>query len=200
MCAMQQFRTVSYVFAGFLLLAVGCAPSSPARPEVRQAQGSAPTAPSAGRPGGEGSPGQTKESNTAPSGSSLDRLREGASSATSATSPLKDVYFDYDKYDLRADARDVLKANAEWIKNNPGSRIEIEGHCDDRGTNEYNLALGAKRAQSAKEYLVTLGIAPDRLSTISYGAEIPVCKDQTENCWRQNRRARLVVIAGKASS
>ena len=113
---------------------------------------------------------------------------------------MKDVYFDYDRSDLRSDARDVLRANADWLKNNPAIRIEIEGHCDDRGTNEYNLALGAKRAQAVKDYLATLGIAAGRLSTISYGAEIPVCKEQTESCWQQNRRARLVLLGNKQAS
>ena len=89
---------------------------------------------------------------------------------------------------------------AEWLKSNPSARVEIEGHCDDRGTNEYNLALGAKRAQSAREYLSTLGVAADRLSTISYGEEIPVCREQTDSCWRQNRRARFVVLQGRSAS
>jgi peptidoglycan-associated lipoprotein len=110
------------------------------------------------------------------------------------------VFFDYDRYDLRADARDTLKANADWLKKNPSARIEIEGHCDERGTSEYNLALGAKRAQSAKDYLATLGIAAGRLSTISYGEEIPTCKEQSESCWRQNRRARFVVIPSRPAS
>jgi peptidoglycan-associated lipoprotein len=144
-------------------------------------------------------PGATKESNT-PSSSSLDQLREGKSSATPAASPLKEVYFDYDRSDLRSDARTVLRTNADWLKNNPAIRIEIEGHCDDRGTNEYNLALGAKRAQAVKDYLATLGISAERLSTISYGAEIPVCKEQTESCWQQNRRARFVLLANKQAS
>jgi peptidoglycan-associated lipoprotein len=110
------------------------------------------------------------------------------------------VFFDYDRYDLRADARDTLKANADWLRKNPSARIEIEGHCDERGTSEYNLALGAKRAQSAKDYLVTLGTAANRLSTISYGEEIPVCKEQNESCWRQNRRARFVVVPSRPAS
>jgi peptidoglycan-associated lipoprotein len=113
---------------------------------------------------------------------------------------LKDVYFEFDRYDLRADARDTLKANADWLKNNPSTRVEIEGHCDPRGTNEYNLALGAKRSQTAKDYLVSLGITGERISTISYGAEIPVCKESTEDCWGQNRRARFVIVSGRPAS
>jgi peptidoglycan-associated lipoprotein len=116
------------------------------------------------------------------------------------SSPLKDIYFDFDRYDVSAEARGVLRASADWLKSNPGARVEIEGHCDDRGTNEYNLALGAKRAQSAREYLTALGVAANRLSTISYGEEIPACKEQAESCWKQNRRARFVILQGRPAS
>jgi peptidoglycan-associated lipoprotein len=124
----------------------------------------------------------------------LKALQEGKPAITSASSPLKDAFFEFDRYDLSADARAVLKSNADWLKNNPSARVDIEGHCDERGTNEYNLALGAKRAQAARDYLVSLGIAPDRLSTTSYGEEIPVCQERSEDCWRQNRRARFVLV------
>ena len=86
--------------------------------------------------------------------STLEQRQQGKPVGTAPSSPLKDVYFDFDRYDLRADARDILKTNAAWLKQNPASSVEIEGHCDDRATSEYNLALGAKRAQMAKEYLV----------------------------------------------
>ena len=134
---------------------------------------------------------------TAALGSSLEALRRGETSDDSG--PLKNIYFDFDRYDLRPDARELLKAHAAWLKANPG-RVEIEGHCDERGTNEYNLALGAKRAQVTKDYLASLGIAADRLSTISYGEELPVCKDQTEQCWQRNRRARFAVATTGLSS
>jgi peptidoglycan-associated lipoprotein len=110
------------------------------------------------------------------------------------------VFYDFDRYDLTADARTTLRANADWLKGNSSARIEIEGHCDERGTSEYNLALGAKRAQAARDYLGSLGIAADRLSTISYGEEIPVCKEQTESCWKQNRRARFVILQSRPAS
>jgi peptidoglycan-associated lipoprotein len=128
----------------------------------------------------------------------LKDLQEGKTAR--AAGPLKDIHFDFDRYDLRADARETLKANATWLQNNPSARVEIEGHCDERGTNEYNLALGAKRAQSAKDYLVTLGISAGRLSTISYGEEIPVCKEASEQCWSQNRRARFVILPTRPAS
>jgi peptidoglycan-associated lipoprotein len=130
----------------------------------------------------------------------LDAARSGQSTASPASSPLKEIYFEYDRFDLSSDARDTLKTHADWLKSNPSARVEIEGHTDDRGTNEYNLALGAKRAQSAKDYLATLGIAGNRLSTISYGEELPVCKDATEACWQKNRRARFVVTTGRPAS
>ena len=107
------------------------------------------------------------------SGSSLDAHREGKAPASG---PLKDIYFDFDQYNLSADARDVLKSHSGWLKNNASAQVEIEGHCDERGTGEYNLALGAKRAQTAKDYFVTLGVPADRFTTVSYGKELPVCQ------------------------
>lgn len=129
--------------------------------------------------------------------SSLDALRSGESARTSRGSAMKEVYFDFDRYDLDAQDRAVLRANAAWLKNNSATKVEVEGHCDERGTNEYNLALGAKRAQAAKDYLMTLGVAPNRISTTSYGEEIPVCREHNEDCWQKNRRDRFVSLAGK---
>ncbi len=90
--------------------------------------------------------------------------------------------------------------NADWLKKNPSARVEIEGHADERGTNEYNLALGAKRAQSAKDYLVTIGIPAERLSTVSCGEELPLCAEHAEECWRQNRHDRFAVVVEGAVS
>ena len=129
--------------------------------------------------------------------SSLDALRSGEA-ATSG--PLKDVSFGFDSAALSESARATLKANADWLKGNPAARVQIEGHCDERGAADYNMALGAKRAQAAMDYLATLGIAANRLSTISYGEEIPVCKEKTEDCWERNRRARFVVSQTKSTS
>jgi len=127
-------------------------------------------------------------------------MQEGKSPVTPASSPLKDVFYEFDRYDLSADARSTLRANADWLKNNASARVEIEGHCDERGTSEYNLALGAKRAQAAREFLSSLGIPADRLSTISYGQEIPICREYSEDCWKQNRRARFVIVQGRSTS
>jgi peptidoglycan-associated lipoprotein len=122
----------------------------------------------------------------------LEQLKEGKSVGTPSSSALKDIYFDFDSYDLRPDARATLVANADWLKANPSVSVQIEGHCDERGTEEYNLALGAKRAQAAKDYLMTLGISGGRLSTISFGEELPVCREHNEECWQRNRHDRFI--------
>jgi peptidoglycan-associated lipoprotein len=109
---------------------------------------------------------------------------------------LTDAHFDYDRSDLRQDARDALAKNADWLKLGYNTAvIEIEGHCDERGTVEYNLALGERRAQSAMDYLVSLGVPANRLRTISYGKDRPVCTDSNESCWQRNRRAHLRIAS-----
>ena len=198
---MGYFRTACYaVLTISVLSGGGCAPST-TKPDGASvgSKGSGAPPVSASKSAGEGRTGTTGESNT-PSTSSLDQLKAGKPPLTAASSPLKDVLFEFDSYDLRGNARDVLRGNADWLKSNPSARIEVEGHCDERGTSEYNLALGAKRSQTSKDYLVSLGISPDRISTISYGEEIPVCTEASENCWRQNRRARFVVIPSRPAS
>ncbi|HWO40251.1 MAG TPA: peptidoglycan-associated lipoprotein Pal [Candidatus Eisenbacteria bacterium] len=140
--------------------------------------------------------GAQRDAATQVSTSSLDSLQMGQSTATPDSSPLKDVNFDFDSHELTEQARGILKNNAEWLKANPSVRVQIEGHCDERGTVEYNLALGARRAKNVKDYLATLGIAVERLSDISYGEEIPLCRERTEACWEKNRRARFVITAG----
>jgi len=106
---------------------------------------------------------------------------------------IDDVYFDFDRSELRPEATEQLATNADWLRGNPGYVATIEGHCDERGTNEYNLALGERRANAAKSYLVSLGIDGGRLTTISYGEERAVCTESTESCWQRNRRAHFVV-------
>jgi peptidoglycan-associated lipoprotein len=123
-------------------------------------------------------------------GGSLGRYKRGLGPEEDGV--LKDVHFAYDSYDLDGSARDVLAANAEWLKENKRAHTEIEGHCDERGTVEYNLALGAKRAKAVKDYLVSLGVGSDRLTTISYGEELPLCRDASEQCYARNRRVHFV--------
>lgn len=106
----------------------------------------------------------------------------------------KDVLFDYDRYTIKPDARPVLDAVASFLGNNSNLNVVIEGHCDERGTDEYNLALGEKRARATKEYLVSLGVSPLRMIIITYGEEKPLCKEKDEACWQQNRRAHFAIV------
>ena len=99
-----------------------------------------------------------------------------------------DVHFDYNKSDIRGSERPILEGIAGYMKEKPQLTIKVEGHCDDRGSNEYNLALGERRALSIRSYLANLGIAPERIYTISYGEEKPLCTEQKETCWSKNRR------------
>ncbi|MEP6993807.1 MAG: peptidoglycan-associated lipoprotein Pal [Acidobacteriota bacterium] len=108
---------------------------------------------------------------------------------------LSDAFFDYDQADLREDARSALAANAEWLKKYPTVQVLMEGHCDDRGTAAYNLSLGERRANAAKDYMASLGVDGSRLRTVSYGKERPFCNDSSESCWQQNRRAHFVISA-----
>ncbi len=106
------------------------------------------------------------------------------------------VFFDFDKYNLKADARAALEKQAAWLKKWPPVTITIDGHCDERGTREYNLALGERRANSVRDYLVALGINPNRIKTISYGKERPVALGSNEAAWAQNRRGVTKVTGG----
>jgi len=105
---------------------------------------------------------------------------------------VRDAYFDYDSAAIRPDAREALQKTADFLKGYPNARVTIEGHCDERGSTEYNLALGQRRANAVKEYLVSLGIPADHLSTTSWGKEKPFCTESTEACWQQNRRGHFV--------
>jgi peptidoglycan-associated lipoprotein len=109
------------------------------------------------------------------------------------TGSLTDVYFEFDKYELTADATGALDANAEWLKANPKHLVLIEGHCDERGTVAYNLALGERRAKATQNYLAARGVPAGRISIVSYGEEKPQCPGHTEACWTKNRRAHFMV-------
>ena len=188
----QQYRSMlPYRSLLALMVLIGCAPAI-TTPKYTTEPNWTVENPLASRGASEGS---TRIVSRAPTSSSLDALQKGESTATPVSSPLKDIHFEFDRYELKADARDVLEANAKWLKENPSVRVEIEGHCDERGTNEYNAGLGAKRAQAARDYLVSLEISAQRLSTVSYGEEIPVCTEHTESCWEKNRRDRFVITA-----
>jgi peptidoglycan-associated lipoprotein len=183
-----KFLLFGFGFMAFLSL-TGCAPATVNNPELSSAP--VPLADSENL---------VDEVRVSTSSSSLEALRAGKEMPTGHSGPLKDIYFEFDSYTLSADARRTLKANAEWLKANPSARAEIEGHADDRGTNEYNMALGARRAQSAKDYLITLGISSNRLSSISFGEELPVCREKTKYCWQKNRRVHSATTLFSSSS
>ncbi len=109
------------------------------------------------------------------------------------------VHFDYNKYDITDADRAMLQKQAAWLQQYPSVRVTIEGHCDERGTREYNLALGARRANAVKEFLVSQGVSSARVDTISYGKERPICTESTEDCWAQNRRGVTTITAGANS-
>ena len=157
---------------------MGRARMPPAPPPAPSPQPSAPAAPSRPVP-------------APPSGPARPSPREFAE-----IPQLKDIHFEFDKYEIRpADAK-VLDANADWLRANPATLVLVEGHCDERGTNEYNLALGERRARAATNYLVSRGIPASRMSVISYGEEHPVCTERGESCWSRNRRAHFLAKAG----
>jgi len=110
-----------------------------------------------------------------------------------AVDALRDIHFDFDKYDIRPEDSKTLDANASWLKSNAENLVLIEGHTDERGTNEYNLALGERRAKATMNYLVSQGIQANRITIISYGEERPICSEKTESCWAKNRRAHFLV-------
>ena len=105
---------------------------------------------------------------------------------------VRDAYFDYDKADIRPDARASLSTTADFLKKYPSIKVTIEGHCDERGSTEYNLGLGDRRANAVKQYLASLGISADRMGTVSFGKEKPFCMEHNEACWQQNRRGHFV--------
>jgi peptidoglycan-associated lipoprotein len=104
---------------------------------------------------------------------------------------VKDIFYDYDSYDIRSDAQSTIAQDANFLNQHPGLKVVIGGYCDERGSTEYNLALGENRANAAKQALVTAGVSPDRLRTVSYGKEKQFCTEHTESCWQLNRRAQF---------
>jgi len=144
--------------------------------------------PGEGGAGGEG----LGEAGLGASGSSLERAKRGLGPEEGGV--LGDVHFAYDSSELDGAARDVLAKNVTWLRQNGRAKVELEGHCDSRGTIEYNLGLGAKRAKAVKDHLVGQGIESSRISTISYGKELPLCHEEDETCWARNRRVHSVVL------
>ena len=170
---------------GALVLAAGCRKKPPTTTETARPPAEAPTT-DATRVAPPPAPRATGET---PDVLSED-LRE-----LNQKGYLKDAYFDYDRAELRDDARAALAADAEWLKKYRSIQFLIEGHCDERGTEEYNLALGDRRANAAREYLASLGIDGSRIRVVSYGKDRPFCSQDAENCWQENRRDHFLITA-----
>jgi peptidoglycan-associated lipoprotein len=199
----------SHVVLGSLLIAVVAATGCAKRPATTQASAPAPAGAAGTTAGGTGAaparsseftgPGSTGGTSSGQPGSSGSTATPSGAAARpsprefSEVAELRDINFDFDKYDIRPGDARVLDSNATWLKSNPNHLLLIEGHCDERGTNEYNLALGERRAKSAMNYLVSQGVQANRITIISYGEERPVCTEHTEECWAKNRRAHFLV-------
>jgi peptidoglycan-associated lipoprotein len=181
--------------AGSTGAATGTArPTTPGMAGSQPGQGMTGGTGSSGQPtgsGGSGGGSGTGSSTAAPTTSAPGA--RPAPAEFSAVADLKDVYFDFDKYDIRGADAKVLDTNATYLKGNANSLVLIEGHCDERGTNEYNLALGERRAKSTMNYLVSQGVQANRITIISYGEERPLCTERNEECWGKNRRAHFLV-------
>jgi peptidoglycan-associated lipoprotein len=181
----KAFRPASLVLLGafsVLLTACTCTKPNPTPPpEVKAAPTPAPTPVPVAAPVVVPAP--------------VEKPAEPDIEALNKAGYLKDVFFDFDKFAVRADQRDGLAANAEWLKKYDKLKIRVEGHCDERGTAQYNMALGEKRAAAVKDYLTSLGIDAGRIETVSYGKEKPFVKGHNEEAWAQNRRGHFVIVA-----
>jgi peptidoglycan-associated lipoprotein len=179
-----------------VLLTVGCA----RQPATTMSSAPAPTgAAASGSSMGTPTSGARSAADTrqaAQSGRAGGTAGRPSPSEFSEARELADVHFDFDRYDIRVEDATILDANAVWLKANANSLLLIEGHCDERGTNEYNVALGDRRAKATMNYLVAHGVASTRISIISYGEERPSCATHDEACWAKNRRAHFLVKRG----
>ncbi|MBO9624727.1 MAG: peptidoglycan-associated lipoprotein Pal [Sphingomonas sp.] len=166
--------TTSLVLAGALVATAGCAKKKPEVLPPAPAENAGPAA-------------DTGDADQYGSNALNERFKREVTSDT--------VHFALDQYDIDPQARAILDSQAQWLTANPNTRITIEGHCDERGTREYNLALGDRRANAAKNYLAARGVSPSRITTISYGKERPIALGSDESSWAQNRRAVTIVIS-----
>jgi len=191
---MAKPRAQAYLVVPLLVLTlflVGC----PKRPATT---GAVAPAPSAMQPAPAPAPATVPRPAPAPAPAPTPAPAPPAMVKPSEFSPnpnLKTIYFDFDKYNIRPDDAKTLDGDAAWLKANPNNLVLIEGHADERGTNEYNLALGEKRAKAAMNYLVAQGVQASRVTIISYGEERPVCAEKTEACWAKNRRDNFLTKA-----
>ncbi|MFN0151509.1 MAG: peptidoglycan-associated lipoprotein Pal [bacterium] len=171
MKTMKTWMGMMAVLVLALAMGAGCGSSSKAKPGTNTT-GERSATPGSGENGGNGVPGDTRD--------------------PMSSYNLADIHFDFDRYDIRSSDRETLSRHGQWLTDNPGTRIMIEGHCDERGTVEYNLALGEKRARSAKDFLENYGVPASRLEMVSYGKERPLDPGHDESAWARNRRASFV--------
>ena len=189
MTRLRRLVSVLAVGCAISIAAAGChhkvpvAPAAPAPPP--------PTAPAPPPPPPPPPPAPTP----APPRALSDEEIFARKSLDELTRELSDVYFDLDKSDIRDDARALLSKDADWLKKWTSTQITVEGHCDARGSAEYNLALGSRRASAVKDYLVNLGVGAARVTVVSKGKEQPFCNEDNEACWQQNRRGHFLVTA-----
>lgn len=201
-----QFKFLTFLFLGlcFVLFACGCAKkpvqvgeeAGLATEEVGpSAPGATPPAPEVQEGAGVGEEAlagvESQEEERAPA-AERGYGREISEARTSA--PMLPIYFDFDKYNIRSDMKARMERNARFLLDHPQVKIQIQGNCDERGTNEYNLALGERRAKSAKAYLVNLGVDPDRMETVSFGEERPLDPGHNKEAWAKNRRDDFVIL------
>jgi peptidoglycan-associated lipoprotein len=181
---MRQYALVAVV--AFVVGLAGCKTPQPATapPEPPVAPATPPPAP-------------VPPPEAVPQKSEYDTLRETATDLIEKMGLLGDIHFEYDRADIRAEDQPILTKNAETLKKFDFLLITIEGHCDERGSVEYNLALGQRRAKAALDYLVSLGVPADRMKISSLGKEVPLCQDSTEECWARNRRDHFSVTGKK---
>ena len=180
---MKKIVSIACLFAAAALLA-GC-PKKATTVEPPSAGSQVPGA------GGSTSGSETGSTSTSPLGGDASALGGGPGGGPNA-SVGRVIYFDFDKSDIRPEFAGVITGNAQFLAAHPGAKIKLEGNTDERGTREYNIGLGERRAQAAKNYLISLGITADRMDTVSWGKERPFCTEQSESCWQQNRRAHFV--------
>lgn len=190
MTRVRRFASLLALSTAIAVFAAGChkkvAPPPPAPPPPPPAAPATPPPPPPPPPAPAPAPRPLSEEEIF-ARKSVDQLN--------AEHPLDDVYFDLDKSDIREDGRAPLQKDADWLKKWSSVKVSVEGHCDERGSSEYNLGLGSRRGDAVKAYLANLGITSDRVTVVSKGKEQPTCSDHNESCWQQNRRGHFVITA-----
>jgi peptidoglycan-associated lipoprotein len=184
---MKRFWIVLVVM---VFVAVGCAQKTTVKPEAEQPQKEQKAEEMKAQKPSEAE----MQKETAPEKAEVAKSEEEGEEAAGLEGVFKDIHFDFDKYNVQPSYKSELESVAAWMTKHSDVKLSVEGHCDERGTNEYNLALGDRRAKSVKDYLVSLGVPSTRIETISYGEEKPLCTEHTEECWAKNRRVHFVVL------